>query len=309
MSFLRIIEKNGYKISELTLGTVQLGIPYGINNISGMPDFEQSSKILQTAVDSGIVSFDTAKGYGKSEEVLGRYFSKNKCEKTLITKVEFENESKSEIKDSLFAKVKDSIEVMNLTKLPLLLLHSENYLNTYGTHLIDALKELKNEGLVKSVGISFSDKSKLFELTDPNVFDSVQIPANMFDNKEIRDGSIKKLSDMGVSTFVRSVYLQGLFFMDIASLPKNIQSASNALGKLHKLAEDNNMSMAALALSYMRGADGITSLVLGCETPEQLLESISLFDAPLLDSDTIDKIMEISEEIEPIVIRPWEWKR
>ena len=56
-------EKNGYKISKLTLGTVQLGIEYGINNTSGMPDYKKSAGILQTAVDSGVISFDTAKGF------------------------------------------------------------------------------------------------------------------------------------------------------------------------------------------------------------------------------------------------------
>lgn len=306
---MKITEKNGYKISELTLGTVQLGIPYGINNKNGMPSYEQSAGILQTAIDGGIVSFDTAKGYGKSEAVLGRFFSENPAMKTLITKVEFDKESPDEIKDSLFEKVKDSAKVMGLSKLPLVLLHSESYLEKYGKTLIDALKELKEEGLTDSVGISFSDKSKLMEMTDPKVFDSVQIPANMFDNEEIRNGRIKELSKSGIAVYVRSVYLQGLFFMDTDSLPPKIKSAKPALDKLRHIAKDNNLSMTALALSYMRGAEGITSLVLGCETKEQLKESLSLFDLPPLSQGISDKITEISEEIESVVIRPWEWNR
>lgn len=306
---MKIKEKNGYKISEFTLGTVQLGIPYGINNTNGMPSYEQSAKILQTAIDGGIVSFDTAKGYGKSEFVLGKFFADNPADKTLITKVEFENETSSDIKDSLFAKVKDSLAVMGVSNLPLLLLHSESYLDIYGSSLIEALQELKAEGLVHSVGISFSDKTKLMKLTDPKIFDSVQIPANLFDNKEILSGNIKALSDAGIAVYIRSVYLQGLFFMETASLPSKIKSAAPALNKLHQLASDNNMSVAALALSYMRGVDGVTSLVLGCETTTQLLESLSLFNMPLLSADIVDKINEISEQIEPIVIRPWEWSK
>lgn len=306
---MKITEKNGYKISELTLGTVQLGIPYGINNKNGMPSYEQSAGILQTAIDGGIVSFDTAKGYGKSEAVLGRFFLENPVTKTLITKVEFDKETPTEIKDSLFEKVKDSANVLGLQKLPLVLLHSETYLEKYGKFLIDALKELKAEGLTDSVGISFSDKSKLLEMTDPEVFDSVQIPANMFDNEEIRNGKIKTLSENGIAVYVRSVYLQGLFFMDTELLPAKIQTAKSALDKLQRIAQENNLSMAGLALSYMRGAEGITSLVLGCETAEQLKDSLSLFDLPHLSKNVVDKITEISEEIEPIVIRPWEWNK
>ncbi len=306
---MKITEKNGYKISELTLGTVQLGIPYGINNTNGLPSYEESAEILQTAIQGGIVSFDTAKGYGKSEEVLGRFFAENEAEKTLITKVEFEKETHAEVKDSLFSKVKDSMKVMGLSQIPLVLLHSESYLNTYGQTMLDAILELKKEGLVKSAGISFSNKDQLMQFTDPEIFDSIQIPANMFDNAEIVSGTMKKLSDMGVSVYVRSVYLQGLFFKDPSSLPLKIQSAKPALEKLHKLAADNGISMAELAMSYMRSVDGVASLVIGCETADQLKNNLALFDMPLLSKSVTDKIAEIAEEIEPVVIKPWEWNK
>lgn len=304
---MKITEKNGYKISEFTLGTVQLGIPYGINNTHGMPSYSAAHEILQTAIDCGVISFDTAKGYGKSEAVLGKFFANKTTDKTIITKVEFDKETPGEIKNSLFEKVKDSAHVMGLSEIPVVLLHSERYLETYGDTLLKALKELKAEGLVKSIGVSFSDKSKLLELTNPEIFDSVQIPANMFDNAEIRNGKIKALSDMGIAVYVRSVYLQGLFFKDTYALPEKLKSAKPALEKIKALAADNAMSVAALALSYMRALPGITSLVVGCETLGQLKDSLSLFNLPPLPKKTSDKILEISEEIEPIVIKPWEW--
>ena len=81
--------KNGHKISALTLGTVQFGLAYGINNDKGMPSFEESARIIDTALNEGIVSFDTARGYGESESVLGKYFKTETREKTIITKVVF----------------------------------------------------------------------------------------------------------------------------------------------------------------------------------------------------------------------------
>ena len=179
---MKIIEKNGYKISELTLGTVQLGIPYGINNKSGMPNYEESAKILQTAIDGGVVSFDTAKSYGKSEEVLGSFFACNSADKTLITKVEFDKETPADIRESLYDKVRDSIKVLGVQKLPLVLMHSESYLDKYGIYLTDVLKELKQEGLVQSVGISFSEKTsrRLFlpDKTFPNPLLAISLKAD-----------------------------------------------------------------------------------------------------------------------------------
>jgi len=302
-------EKNGYKISELTLGTVQLGLPYGVNNTHGMPTYEESKDILQTALNCGVYSFYTARAYGKSEEVLGRFFSETDTEKTIITKVLFENENHNKITESLFSLVKDSMKKMHLSKLPFVMLHREEYIDTYGNTIIDAIQELKNEGLVGNVGISFSDKSNMDRILDKGIFDCIQISQNIFDNSEIKSGQLEKLGKSGISVFIRSVYLQGLFFMNTKALPERIKSVAGALDKLHRLAEDQKMSMSQLALSFMRDAKGITSLVLGCETSDQLLDSAAQFSAPPLSDAVFQKIIEISEEIDPIVTRPWEWHK
>ena len=299
--------KNGYKISALTLGTVQLGLPYGVNNSKGMPSFEESSVILDTALSNGIVSFDTARTYGESEAVLGKFFANNGAEKTLITKAFFTDVDKSAVKDTLFEMVCDSMRKLGIEKLPFLKLHNESMLIKYGDTIISALQDLKSEGLVGGIGTSFSDKSRLLELTDGCGFDCIQLPANIFDNEVIIDGTIKKLSDSGSIVFVRSIYLQGLFFKDTNELPEKIKCAKEPLEKLRDLARDAGISMAELAVTFIRDTDGITSLLLGCDTPAQLIESVSLINAPKIQDDVMKEALKIAENIPPIVIRPWEW--
>ena len=299
--------KNGYKISALTLGTAQLGLAYGVNNDKGMPTFEESSAILDTALSSGIVSFDTARAYGESESVLGRYFGDEKREKTLITKALFTDVEKSAVKDTLFSMVKESKAKLGLEKIPFLKLHNESMLEKYGDTVVKALHDLKDEGLVGGIGVSFSDKSRILELTNGCGFDVIQIPANIFDNKEIVNGTVKKLSDAGACVFVRSLYLQGLFFKDTNTLPEKIKCAKEPLDKLHALAADAGVGMAELAITFIRDTKGISSLILGCDTPAQLTESVSLVNAPKISDSVRLEALKIAETIEPIVIRPWEW--
>ena len=90
-------------------------------------------------------------------------------------------------------------------------------------------------------------------------------------------------------------------------MPEKIKSAKAPLDKLHSLAKDAKVSMAELAITFVRDTDGIASLVLGCDTPMQLLESVSLVNAPKINSEVAKEAMKIAEEIEPVVIRPWEW--
>ena len=57
---------------KLGLGTVQFGLDYGISNKQGITNLEEVRDILGFAKNAGIDLIDTAFGYGKSEEVLGK---------------------------------------------------------------------------------------------------------------------------------------------------------------------------------------------------------------------------------------------
>lgn len=304
---MKITEKNGYKISALTLGTAQLGLAYGVNNDKGMPTFEESSELLTTALDLGITSFDTARGYGESEAVLGRYFGKTQREKTLITKVIFNGEPKEKIKDELFRQAADSAKKLGLNKLPFLMLHREGYIEQYGDAIINAMQDLKNEGLADGVGVSFSEKSRLLKYCLNAPFDCIQIPANMLDNAEIRSGALKSISDKGTAVFVRSVYLQGLFFKDTNALPESLKSEKPLLDKLHSLASDFGFSMAEMALGFIRDTEGIDSLVMGADTPDQLRESVNLLEGRKLPEELMKEIIKLSENINPRLVQPWTW--
>ncbi|MDP9263469.1 MAG: cytidylyltransferase, partial [Acidobacteriota bacterium] len=63
--------RDGVAHSEFTLGTAQLGMPYGIANQQGMPSESDGFAIIRTAVASGVTSADTARGYGEAERRLG----------------------------------------------------------------------------------------------------------------------------------------------------------------------------------------------------------------------------------------------
>ena len=306
---MKITEKNGYKISSLTLGTVQLGIPYGINNTTGMPDYSLSKSILDTAIDLGITSFDTAKGYGVSEQVLGRYFGDCGKKKTLITKIAFNGQPASQIKDVVRRDINDSLEKLGVKKIETVLLHNERHVAEYGDVIADVFREIKEEGLVGEFGISFSDKTHLLDYTADPIYTAVQIPMNLLDSAEIRNGSVKKLHDRGVTVYVRSLYLQGLFFKDVNALPEKLSSVGPILDELRLVAKNEGISMASLALSYLKDAKGIASLVIGCETPEQLVDTVKSMNCPTLSSSAIKRIEELASEVKPVVIRPWEWNK
>ena len=57
----------------MVLGTVEIGMEYGINNIDGKPSIKQAYDLLDAAWENGILELDTAAAYGNSEEIIGNY--------------------------------------------------------------------------------------------------------------------------------------------------------------------------------------------------------------------------------------------
>ena len=57
--------KSHIDFSKLTLGTVQLGMNYGIANKIGKPNSDESYDILVAALNGGINTVDTSIDYGK----------------------------------------------------------------------------------------------------------------------------------------------------------------------------------------------------------------------------------------------------
>ena len=69
---MKYTELAGQKVSNMSLGTVQLGLNYGIANRYGKPD-KQKLFPAKRSFENGITSLDTARGYGDSEQVIGGF--------------------------------------------------------------------------------------------------------------------------------------------------------------------------------------------------------------------------------------------
>ena len=125
-----------------------------------------------------------------------------------------------------------------------------------------------------------------------DIFSLTQVPMSIFDQRLIIDGSIKKLAERDYTVFVRSVFLQGLFFLnpDTMTDPILVEHVAPRLYLLNKIAEEENMSIAQLAIAFIRDLEGVTSLVLGADTPEQVLTNAACFDTKPLSQEIMEKL-------------------
>ncbi|NSW91055.1 MAG: aldo/keto reductase [Firmicutes bacterium] len=310
---MEYIKIRGLSISKYTLGTVQLGMEYGIANKSGKPDLFKSFNILKTAVGTGINSFDTSLHYGESERVLGTFFTEEKfpLKGPVITtkfKVGMEKDAPEiEVEKRVRERVETSLNNLKINKIPIYLVHDPGEIYKYGRVLSEVMKRLKNEGIIEMAGVSVYKCEEAREMLKYDVYEAIQLPMNIFDGRFVKSGILKRLQDANIVVFVRSIFLQGLFFLKPDDLKGNIADAGKYLVILNSLAEREGMSIAQLALSYIRDMEGVTSLVIGAETPEQVEENARLFNGPKISEKTRQEILNMFENIPEHILIPSMW--
>ena len=301
----------GVNISALSLGTVQLGLNYGIANQAGKPDESASFDILSCALNSGVTALDTAIAYGNSEEVIGKWLKGVPEEKRpfVMTKVKhLDHSSLSALRKDVREQVALSKSRLGLDQLPLLMLHSCDEYDCDKENVTTVFNELKESGDIRFSGISAYSYHNYFDIAASG-FDAVQIPLNIFDWTQIESGGLKALNDAGMMVYVRSVYLQGLVFRDPDTLPEKMAFCREPLRKFHEFCREFNMSPAVLSMSYALSLPGVTSLVLGSENVQQVKENVALVEsAPRLIVSQLQKVREAFINIDPRVVNPSAWQ-
>ena len=189
-------------MNKLVLGTVQLGLRYGINNLKGLVTNQESYDILSIANDNGIKTLDTAADYGDSEIKIGNFISKqNKKSFEIITK--FSKKEGVGWKKSL----NNSLKKMNVPNVDIIMFHSfEAYINAKNNNEIDSILKFKGS-LFNKLGVSVytNDELKMLK-TDENI-EVIQSPFNILDNENIRGHILKALKDDGKIVHTRSCLL------------------------------------------------------------------------------------------------------
>ena len=283
------------KFSAMTLGTVQLGMNYGIANQDGKPSEEKSFSILAAALEGGITSLDTARAYGDSEQVIGRFLKQWQGERpAIVTKVrKLEGSTPKALEKFVTESVETSLENLGVSKVDAVMLHGAQDPVIHGKACADAVKALIDHGYTDKVGVSVYTAEDIEGMLPYDIFSVTQVPMSIFDQRLIAGGSLAKLRQRDYTVFVRSVFLQGLFFLDPDTMtdPILMEHAAPKIRLLRQIAGELGLTVEQLAVAFIRDCAGVTSLVLGADTPEQVKANIAAFDTPTLDEE-VSRVLE-----------------
>lgn len=309
---MKYTELDRYKLSKFQLGTVQLGMTYGLGEDREKPSEEKAMALLDRAAELGINNLDTANNYGDSERVIGKWLGRRREEgKTLpwtVTKIgPLKHGSYDILRDDVLYQTENCMKTLGTDSIDCLMLHNfEDYDNDRDA-MRKIFEELKHNGAYKTSAISAYSRHD-YRVIAESGFDATQIPLNVFDWGQIENGGMEALARSGMSVFVRSVFLQGLVFHTPEDLDPRMSFCAPYLAKYLSLCREFELAPDTLALSYVLSVPGVSCAVLGCDNIAQLEANCKLIDSTVeLTGTQLEKLREVFVNIDPRVINPGVW--
>lgn len=325
----RTLGKTGLKISEISLGTWQVGGKWG----SGFDD-ATADEIINTAIDNGVNFIDTADVYedGLSEKAVGRVV-KSRSEKVYVaTKCgrQINPHVNEGYQPEVITKyVEESLKRTGLETLDLIQLHCPPTDVYYRPEIFETLDRLKEQGKIQNYGVSVEKVEEAIKAMEfPNVA-TVQIIFNLFRQRP-SELFFKKAREKNVGVIARVPLASGLLTGKFDSNTEfneedhrnfnrngeafdrgetfagvNFEHGLKAVDQLKSIFPDAE-NLAPIALQWILQFEEISCIIPGASKKEHLLSNLSVYDLPPLDQEKIEKMNAVYEAyIKPEVHQRW----
>lgn len=250
-------------LDKIVLGTAQFGMRYGINSRRKISKNE-IFKILDFSVENQINKLDTAPVYGNAEDLIGEYSKINNLNFKITSKFDTKNKSIEE-------SINESLNRLNSNKIDTFLFHSLDSFKTLKKTFF-GLKNLKKYS--DNYGISLYTNEEVSEIQDIEELNTIQIPFNILDNYTQRGRIISLIKQKNKKLFFRSIFLQGLFFIPLDKISKNLIKLKENLIEINRLSTKYNLPIHSIAVSYVF-SQNTNGVLVGVESISHLKKIIN----------------------------------
>ena len=325
----RRLGKTGFEVSEVSLGTWQVGGRWGD------PFSEQNAeKIINEAIDSGVNFIDTADVYseGQSEAAVAKVV-KSRSEKVYVaTKCGRQiqpHTAEAYTAERLTKYVEESLDRMKVDTLDLVQLHCPPTEIYSRPEIFEAFDRLREQGKIRNLGVSVEMVDEaLMAMEYPNVT-TIQIIYNMFRLKpsEVFFERAKE-ADCGIIVRVplASGLLSGKMSRQTSFGPEDHRSFNRqgeafdkgetfsgvdyelgleAVEKLKEIFPDN-APLASWAIRWVLMFDEVSTVIPGASRVEQVKSNIKASELPALSPEQMQGVREVYEKyVKPSVHALW----
>jgi aryl-alcohol dehydrogenase-like predicted oxidoreductase len=316
--------RTGLKVSRICLGCMSYGEPMpgaGGRQMWAL-DEQESQPFFKQALDLGINFFDTANVYsrGKSEEVLGRFVSKNirRDDVVIATKVHGVMRDgpngRGLSRKEIFYELDNSLKRLGTDYVDLYQIHRWDY-ETPIEETLEALHDVVKAGKVRYIGASsmyawqFAKSLYLADLHGWTRFVSMQNHYNLLYREEERE-MMGLCQAEGIAVLPWSPLARGRLTrvwqsettkrsetdqFGTTMYSKTEDADKVVVDRLGELADRRGMPRATLALAWMLSKPVVTSPIVGATKPGHLEDAVAALSVRL----TPEEIASLEEPYVP----------
>src|SRR5246127_2094405 len=323
----RQLGQSGLRVSVLSLGTMTFGGESVFSKV-GATDVKGARRQIDLCIEAGVNLFDTANIYshGASEEILGKALEGRRNDALVATKArqvmrDGPNEGGTS-RYHIIRECEDSLRRLKTDYIDLYQLHEWDG-ETPLDETLEALDTLVRSGKVRYIGCSnysgwhlmkalaISDRRNYVRYVSQQIYYSLQA----------RDAEYELVPitlDQGLGILVWSPLAGGLLsgkYRRGQTAPDGSRHLNNwgeppihdedqlynIIDALVEIAGNHKVSPAQISLAYMLGRPGVTSLIIGARSEEQLKDNLGAADVKL----TAEERARLDKASQPRLLYPY----
>ena len=290
--------KTGLRISRLALGTAAFGLErYGICNAdaSGAVSEETAIRLIHAAVEQGINFFDTARGYGRSEAVLGKGLAGlPSC--VVATKVSVPENistlSSEELRSAVMGSLETSLHELRRDVLDIVQIHNATAPLLQSGEMIAVLETARQQGKLRFIGASVYGADNAMAAVHCGSIDVLQIALSPLDQR-MMSTVLPEARTRNIGVLARSVFLKGVLSGRVKALPASLQVLADASNHARQTLGDTWESLPGTAVRFCLSISGVHSVLMGLRSAAELPAALTAETAGPLPEAVMRKVETI----------------
>ena len=286
----RSLGRTGLRVSALGLGTVELGMDYGLRvpGAHRRPTNADATRIIHAALDRGVDLIDTAPAYGEAEALLGRALEGRRDQVVLATKVMTQTPDGVGLEDEALAhhmreSLNTSLRLLRTDCVDLWQIHQvDDALLAQADIVAEVFAAAKQTGKTRCVGASTYGANLPLKALASNLFDTLQVGYSVLDQRQA-DRCFSLAVQKGIGIIARSVLLQGALTERGDYLPDPLTPLRERSQQFRRLVAEAlpDWTPAQVALAFALNQSHIESVLVGVQTVEELEQNLRVAEKPL----------------------------
>lgn len=267
----------GFEVTRLGFGA----FPVGQDRITE----KEAENLLNGVLDSGINLIDTARGYGISEERIGKYIAHRRDEYVLSTKVGYDVEGHENwTRQAVQAGIERALRLLRTEVLDIVHLHSCSLEILKAGGVIEGLTRAREAGKIKAVAYSGENEALDYAVTC-GAFQSVQFSVNICDQRSI-EGALVRANEMELGVIAKRPVAN--VFWRFPNQPVGEYAEEYWLrAKSMQMTPPEGLDWLEFALRFTAFTPGVHTCIVGTSRLEHFKQNIQILEKGSLESEII----------------------